>query len=558
VSQQAVPRAAWCVIVACSAAVFFANLRFGPSALWIVSSDDFFYYAQVARNLAMHGLSSFDGIHLTNGYHPLWLLTLALATKLFAIGGWLDASTDLPLAAAFDAILFALAMTIAYFVYRLLRQHCGTLASCSIQMLATLYVLLLLRSGMEVGLVLATLFALLYFRLRSGFCWSAHQCFFYGLIAATVTLSRLDSLLLVALLFVFDLLPNAARLGSARRCTLWFSVGMTPVALYLLSNLFLFHTLLPISGAAKQLRWHPYLPSLAALRSLLPFLTWQTFFLFGLCLLLVIAALARIAFGRQRIPRDCSSFFCILLLFPFLHLYAVTSLSDWGVWPWYLYPWLPAAVLAATLLFANRKDPAAEQLDKNRPINTGQRPLAQMDRYLAALACFFASGFYLIFWSYILVNSGAPLNNPMVATAVELRQFAHTHPGIYAMGDRAGAVGYLAPMPVIQLEGLMMDKPFLDNIRHQRDLQDVLHDYGVRYYIATFRSETLHSADLSQSEINHLGISSDGCYHAKEPAQAGPDSPAMRTHLCQSPVAVFHHGDYVNDLFDMQPDPSQH
>src|SRR5688572_28670737 len=36
--------------------------------------DDAFYYYQTARIFAHTGFSSFDGIHATNGYHPLWFL----------------------------------------------------------------------------------------------------------------------------------------------------------------------------------------------------------------------------------------------------------------------------------------------------------------------------------------------------------------------------------------------------------------------------------------------------------------------------------------------------
>jgi hypothetical protein len=53
------------------------------------------------------------------------------------------------------------------------------------------------------------------------------------------------------------------------------------------------------------------------------------------------------------------------------------------------------------------------------------------------------------------------------------------------MGNRAGSVGYLASQPVLQLEGLMMDGQYLDNIRHRRNLLEVLRKYGVRYNIST-------------------------------------------------------------------------
>src|SRR5262245_46485940 len=38
--------------------------------------DDAFYYLQVARNLADGRGFTFDGIHRTNGFHPLWLLVV--------------------------------------------------------------------------------------------------------------------------------------------------------------------------------------------------------------------------------------------------------------------------------------------------------------------------------------------------------------------------------------------------------------------------------------------------------------------------------------------------
>jgi len=59
------------VIVCCAAWLVFRWSSHG--AVWLVY-DDSFYYFTIARNIA-HGLgSTFDQIHTTNGYHPLWLL----------------------------------------------------------------------------------------------------------------------------------------------------------------------------------------------------------------------------------------------------------------------------------------------------------------------------------------------------------------------------------------------------------------------------------------------------------------------------------------------------
>ncbi len=43
---------------------------------------DVFYYLSVARNIVLHGSISMDGIHPTNGFHPLWQLCVAICYAL--------------------------------------------------------------------------------------------------------------------------------------------------------------------------------------------------------------------------------------------------------------------------------------------------------------------------------------------------------------------------------------------------------------------------------------------------------------------------------------------
>src|SRR5882672_9277037 len=45
-------------------------------------TDDTFYYLQIARNVAGGAGFTFDGIHRTNGFHPLWMFLLV---PLFSI-----------------------------------------------------------------------------------------------------------------------------------------------------------------------------------------------------------------------------------------------------------------------------------------------------------------------------------------------------------------------------------------------------------------------------------------------------------------------------------------
>ena len=120
------------------------------------------------------------------------------------------------------------------------------------------------------------------------------------------------------------------------------------------------------------------------------------------------------------------------------------------------------------------------------------------------------------------------------AASLDIQQFAADHPGVYAMGDRAGRVAYLIHVPVIQTEGLMMDRPYLEFIKKQMPLREVLARYGVRYYVAT--AYEIYS----------------GCFEAAEPAKAGPKSAHMRAEFCEAPKARFEHEGIQTLLFDLK------
>ena len=45
-------------------------------------ADDAYFYVKIAWNLGTHRISSFDGIHTTDGYHLLWGWLLGLTSAL--------------------------------------------------------------------------------------------------------------------------------------------------------------------------------------------------------------------------------------------------------------------------------------------------------------------------------------------------------------------------------------------------------------------------------------------------------------------------------------------
>ena len=330
-------------------------------------------------------------------------------------------------------------------------------------------------------------------------------------------LSRLDSVLLVALLFLFDFAIVRGDMQGRVRHALLFGVGLMPLVAYLVSNEVWFRLLTPISGQAKQLRFHRF-PSLVVLQSLYGYRSARDMFWLFPCIALTLYAVVQFARpGQSKLSPSRRPIILAVLLFPLLQLAAVSVLSDWPLWMWYFYPWLLSAIAAAFVL----SDGVEKLVGRLQP----RLQLASFGILVAAL----------LSYSAMICVAASPSHNDMYLAAIDIHDFAQKHPGTYAMGDRAGVVGYLIDEPLIQLEGLVMDKGFLDNIKKQRELADVLREYNVRYYVATRAS-----------------LGADGCYSVKEPWQAGPDSPAMHDRICAVPVATFKHYQNINLVFDLQ------
>lgn len=121
----------------------------------------------------------------------------------------------------------------------------------------------------------------------------------------------------------------------------------------------------------------------------------------------------------------------------------------------------------------------------------------------------------------------------MQAAAVDVEQFARTNPGVYAMGDRAGSVGYLLRDPVVQTEGLVMDREFLESVRQELPLERVLARYGTRYYVGNARRPV------------------GQCFDASGAGASGHPFAASAGTFCGPPLATFVHKDHYTVVYAM-------
>jgi hypothetical protein len=206
--------------------------------------DDAFYYLEIARRIAEGQGSTFDGIHPTNGYHPLWLAVLV------PLGPLLDASR---VAGARVALLLGVGLVLAAIraVWRAAESVApdeaplGAVWLGGTLLVASVY-------GMEAPLAVA-LAGALWWRISRGWPDTPAQGAALGGLAAALTLARLDAGLVVAGAFLVWL-ADAAR---SRRWGAWVAgvaVLGAVVGAYLAANELDFGSALPISAKLKSAR----------------------------------------------------------------------------------------------------------------------------------------------------------------------------------------------------------------------------------------------------------------------------------------------------------------
>jgi hypothetical protein len=448
----------------------------GVAAPHTTITDDYYYYERIARNMLAGRGSTYDGVVLTNGYHPLWLLFVAFSILL-------EKATGLPAQAwsLFTCACLSIGM-LAIVCANLKKLTSFNLAAIvTVAAYGIFFGVMAMETSIE--LFCTTLF---FHRLRAA---SLTLDWRTGMLLGLCFLSRLDALIyflpLVGLLWAVD----------STRHKIQFAVPiLLVVGLYLLLNERFFGVPLPISGAAKAVK---HVTSIHAS-------TWVGVLMIGrqnqlmlfTTMLLTIRALI---YSPRKIRIQILASVAGILLF-----FLVTSLhTDWPLLEWYLYPVALHAIFLAFL------DAPAAADGKNGDLAIG---IATM---ICALACVSLVG---VRDSRLAYHQGA-----LVEAARRLqRLFADDPRAVIAMGDRAGAVGQALPNRLIQLEGLVMDREYLETFRRAQSISDVLDRYGVDYYIAT-----------------GARLESDGCYTTWEPSQAGADSFRLESHVCAPVVATF-------------------
>jgi hypothetical protein len=234
------------------------------------STDDAFYYFKVAQNIAEGFGSTFDRINLTNGYHPLWTFMLV---PIFAL-----AKYDLVLPLRLTILLLAVVNAgTSIVLYRLLRR----VSSKEIAMFMSLFWVLSPRIhgatvelGMESGINALFTAWLIYWVTKLEDFRSERKINRMSLIQASIVaglavFSRLDNAFLAGVMglwILFRFWQSSEKISVQDSWKRRFEVAVCYFApwglsllIYMLINLAVFGTFMPVSGQIK--RWWGTLPN---------------------------------------------------------------------------------------------------------------------------------------------------------------------------------------------------------------------------------------------------------------------------------------------------------
>jgi len=180
-------------------------IAFAPPASMLnwYSNDDAFYYFKVAQNIATgHGVT-FDGINVTNGFHPLWML-VCIPVLLFV---QFDLTMPLRILIVITGLLSAgTALLLFHFLKRIMSPvtaACAAVLGASTWLIHSSIVQNSLESNISAFYIILLLFLVVTEREKKP---SSSQPVAIGLAAGLTVLARLDNIYLVMLVGVWMIL----------------------------------------------------------------------------------------------------------------------------------------------------------------------------------------------------------------------------------------------------------------------------------------------------------------------------------------------------------------
>jgi hypothetical protein len=478
-------------------------------------ADDAFYYFKIAQNIAAGRGSTFDGIALTNGYHPLWEL---VCVALHALPGVAELQT----VRAVYCLQMGLLVAAVWLLYRGLRplQPLAAATSGALIGFGTISAHVLLN-GMESTLAFTFLTSWVYLAgvreqrftdLRSG-----RYALLIFVLLLGLSLARLEAGLF-AVLFLLGALYAGFTASDARsrrlqlRNTLFLGSGLAGCGLaYAAFNLSLVGVPVPISGLAKSL-WT--VPSEQMLRLWDAELSWFVAplrlhaALEGRALTILLACMllaGLVAFVREVVARRLIGF-CLLVIGCFClvvnNLLFTKQSFYWYGWPNVMLGGLGTFGLLTTALHGYERSSLRSQL-------ASLATAALVIMYGVATDYRYATRTYDRLYDW---------GRPLILMDSSLRFITEEIPRDEVLaGDSVGLLAYLSGRDIINLEGLVGDQAYYHALKTKRT-DELLRARHVKWLMIDDPTKYVQASSVAQtwSIVEHyrLGLApKDGDRH---------------------------------------------
>lgn len=443
-------------------------------------ADDTFYYLHIANNIASGLGSTFDGLSRTNGYHPLWMIVCT------AIASTVERHTQIEVLYATQGALVGAS---AWLLYRGLRRlHRGASLIVISLFLSSGAVRSILMNGMESALGMTFLCALL-FRLLDGSdgriqLQLAKERWIAGSMLLGLALSRLEmALVALTVLSCGITVRNRAQVVGS----VWVVVGLATSAIfYLALNQTIADWPVPISGSVK---WgQPETPEVflktahfhltSFVRLVLPFASLHKPIIeVPVAACLVLALLSRCF-------RDVKFRFVCLGLVTASLGFSVSAIHRSGGFSWYGWPALFAGALGLFSL-------AARVLDWLE-----RRGHARFTSYgLAVAAMFVVVGAGLHRSSKPRPTTLFDWATPEILMDVTIETIRAIPINERISGSSVGLLAFMTERGIVQTEGLVNDREYLDAIR-SGTTRDVLARRRVRWFVGVVHDRARRFPEL--------------------------------------------------------------
>jgi hypothetical protein len=453
--------AAFVAVVACCCLLDFTKLLRN-------TNDDAYYYFKISENVAKGEGTTFDGIHKTSGFQPLWMLVLVPVLWICP-----DApETALRAGLGLQAFLLLAAGALVILVQSKLFSWKAVLASV---VCYTFLVFFRATNGLEsAALVLALMTLFAYVQCCMPFAGGANSVFkefVFGILLGVVMLARLDTVFLGASVIAFRAWPVLTRSPGWRRAFVGSLTILTGASLvvapYLLYNYVTLGKMVPISGGLKSSFPHislslsdPPLHRLGLARMLLMYaiVAWALIYVVWYLLFL-----RRTAKGARFYYHTCMAVFGCGIALHFVHS---AMFMKWAIMAWHFFPYLLFCSLAVAGL--------VEKLLSSAPRRAVQAAYWSATLGLVVLGVW---GNY----NRSLASDDLPCwQITSYAAAVFARE--HTDPSdVFALKD-TGNFGYFSRRRVINLDGLVNDWEYQEVLKRQT-LNAYFRENRVKYLV---------------------------------------------------------------------------